>query len=193
MKCCRTCEKNDILRLRQMGEQKYKIPFHRYFYLTTLPKRKVCMTLKWFWLVKLKSSKYIINVILTHKRTLSKKLICIQVLVLKPFHHFAPKNKFTSFIFKFLEDTSPFCGATDNPVLDFWWHLSWVSKPGWISCLCAFSPVVIIRFTSGVTPADCMEVSMVVEPLWSSYLQIMCPQALVGVWTHNCACHSTAL
>ena len=25
-----------------------------------------------------------------------------------------------------------FRGATDTPVLDFWWHLSWVSKPGWI-------------------------------------------------------------
>ena len=32
----------------------------------------------------------------------------------------------------FLNDISPFCGATDNPVLDFWWHLPWVSKPGWI-------------------------------------------------------------
>ena len=32
----------------------------------------------------------------------------------------------------FLEDTSPFCGATDTPVLDFWWRLPWVSKLGWI-------------------------------------------------------------
>ena len=22
-------------------------------------------------------------------------------------------------------------GATDTPVLDFWWHLLWVSKPEW--------------------------------------------------------------
>ena len=27
---------------------------------------------------------------------------------------------------KFLENISPFRGATDTPVLDFWWHLSWV-------------------------------------------------------------------
>ena len=26
-------------------------------------------------------------------------------------------------------------GFTDTPVLDFWWHLPWVSKPGWINSL----------------------------------------------------------
>ena len=31
-----------------------------------------------------------------------------------------------------LEDISPFHGTTDTPVLDFTWHLPWVSKPGWI-------------------------------------------------------------
>ena len=30
---------------------------------------------------------------------------------------------------------SPFLGATDTPVLDFWWHLPWVSKPGSIPFL----------------------------------------------------------
>ena len=30
-----------------------------------------------------------------------------------------------------VEDTSPFCGGTDTPVLDFWWCLLWVSKPKW--------------------------------------------------------------
>ena len=34
--------------------------------------------------------------------------------------------------FNFLEDTSPFCGATYTPVLDFWWHLLWVLKPDWV-------------------------------------------------------------
>ena len=29
-----------------------------------------------------------------------------------------------------LQDMSPFCGATDTHVLDFWWCLPWVSKPG---------------------------------------------------------------
>ena len=34
----------------------------------------------------------------------------------------------------------PFRGATNTPVLDFWWYMLWVSKPEWIlsvlSCLC---------------------------------------------------------
>ena len=34
------------------------------------------------------------------------------------------------FVFqKFLEDISPFCGATDTPFMDFWWCLFWISKP----------------------------------------------------------------
>ena len=39
---------------------------------------------------------------------------------------------------------------------------------------------VITRFTSGATPADCIEVSMAAEPLGSMYWQT-CPQALVEV------------
>ena len=31
-----------------------------------------------------------------------------------------------------LVDTSPFCGAIDAPVLDFWWRLRWVSNLGLI-------------------------------------------------------------
>ena len=36
----------------------------------------------------------------------------------------------------------------------------------------AFSLAVIVRFTSGVTPADCIGVSMVAEPFRSTYLQM---------------------
>ena len=39
------------------------------------------------------------------------------------------------FFFKFLKDISPFRGAIDTNVLDFWWYLPWVSKPGWIPCM----------------------------------------------------------
>ena len=39
---------------------------------------------------------------------------------------------------KFLEDISPFRGATDTPILDFWWRLPRVSKPGWIPSLACF-------------------------------------------------------
>ena len=31
--------------------------------------------------------------------------------------------------FQFLEDINSFCGATNTPVLDFWWCLLWVLKP----------------------------------------------------------------
>ena len=31
--------------------------------------------------------------------------------------------------FFFFEDTSPFCGATDTPVLNFSWYLPWISRP----------------------------------------------------------------
>ena len=62
----------------------------------------------------------------------------------------------------------------------------WFSKPGWIPHLRALSPACneFPRFTSGVTPADCIEVSMAAKPFRSTYLQ-MCPQALVEVWGSN--------
>ena len=45
-----------------------------------------------------------------------------------------------------------------------------------------FLTCVILRFTSGVTPADCVEVSMAAKPFWSTYLHLqMCPQALLEV------------
>ena len=91
----------------------------------------------------------------------------------------SPRAYWCSF-FLFVEDISPFRGATDTSVLDFWQRLPWVSKPGWIPCLCTLSPACneFLRFTSGVTPADCIEVSMAAEPFQSTYLQT-CPQALV--------------
>ena len=38
------------------------------------------------------------------------------------------------FFIKFLVDTF-FCESTDTPVLDFWRHLLWVSKPEWSALL----------------------------------------------------------
>ena len=52
---------------------------------------------------------------------------------------------------------SPFCGATDTPVLDFWRCLLWVSKPEWAALFTLDRGVCVtcsLRFTSGVTPAD---------------------------------------
>ena len=55
-----------------------------------------------------------------------------------------------------------FCGATDIPVLNFWWCLPWVSKSGWIPHLYAFLPACngFLRFTSGATPANLLMASM---------------------------------
>ena len=79
-----------------------------------------------------------------------------------------------SFFKKILEDIRPFRGATDTPVLDFWWYLLWVSKPEWAvlfslgRCVC---DVHSLKFTSGVTHADLLVASMAAELLSSTYLQ----------------------
>ena len=81
--------------------------------------------------------------------------------------------------FSFLEDMSPFRGATDTPVLDFCDIYPRFQSQGGGSLAC-FLTCVILRFTSCVTPAACMEVSMAAKPFQSTYLQT-CPKALVGV------------
>ena len=53
------------------------------------------------------------------------------------------------------------------------------SQGGSPVCVC-FLTCVILRFTSGVTPADCTEVSTAAQPFRFMYLQT-CPQALVEV------------
>ena len=60
----------------------------------------------------------------------------------------------------------------------------------WYPCfgLLVISACVILRFTSSSTTADCIEVSRVAKPFQSTYLQIMCPQVLVGVQTHDRQC-----
>ena len=50
------------------------------------------------------------------------------------------------------------------------WRLPLVSKPEWISCLCALFPVCngFLRFTSGATPAD-----LVVDNKHASFIVII--------------------
>ena len=50
--------------------------------------------------------------------------------------------------------------------------------------LACFIACVILRFTSGVTPTDGIDVSVIAESFWSTYLQT-CPKALVEVWELN--------
>ena len=42
---------------------------------------------------------------------------------------------------------SPFCGATDTPILDFWWHLLWVSKPEWVLPYSSLAEAYMLRYT----------------------------------------------
>ena len=56
-----------------------------------------------------------------------------------------------------------FCGATDIPVLNFWWCLLWVSKPEWSAPFelgRGMCDVCYLRFTSGVTPANLLMANM---------------------------------
>ena len=46
----------------------------------------------------------------------------------------------TIFLNIIFQTISSFCEGTDTSVLDYWWRLLWVSKPGWNSLLRALSP-----------------------------------------------------
>ena len=87
-----------------------------------------------------------------------------------------------SFLKKNLEDLSPFCGAIDTPVLDYGDVCPGFQSQG--RSLTCFLTCVILRFTSGVTPADCIEVSMAAKSFQFMYLQT-CPQALAEVHFSN--------
>ena len=67
-----------------------------------------------------------------------------------------------------------FCGTTDTLVLDFWWHLLWVSKPEWAALFAlgrGVHDVSSLRFISGVTPADLLTAGMAAKVFSSIYLQ----------------------
>ena len=79
---------------------------------------------------------------------------------------------------------SPFCGATDTPVLDFWWRLLWVSKSEWVLPYLSLVEAYVLhymylRFTSGVTPADLLVASMAAKPSPHTC------EALVGLETRS--------
>ena len=51
-----------------------------------------------------------------------------------------------------------FCGATDIPVLDFWWHLLWVSKPEWAAIYMLGRGIHFtcsLRFNDSCQPLGC--------------------------------------
>ena len=67
---------------------------------------------------------------------------------------------------KYLEYISPFRGATDTPVLDFWRCLLWVSKPEWAALFAlggGIGDVHSLKFTSGVTPPNLLAANMAAD------------------------------
>ena len=78
--------------------------------------------------------------------------------------------------------------ATDTPVLDFWWHLLWVSKPEWAVLLALGKGVHVIyspRFTSGMTHANLLVGSMAAELISLMYLWA----GIGGAWNQDLLCH----
>ena len=80
------------------------------------------------------------------------------------------KNEF--FFSNFLEDISPFCGATDTPVSDSGDVCPRFQSQSVFPCLCALLPGCKgnLRFTSGATLADLLVASMAAKPFQSTYL-----------------------
>ena len=69
-------------------------------------------------------------------------------------------------------------GATDRPVLDFWWHLLWVSKSEWAVLFAlgrGVCDVHSLRFTHGVTLLPVYMASIM-----ASHFPHMCVSAEVG-------------
>ena len=109
--------------------------------------------------------------------------------------------------FKLLEDTCPFCGATDTPVLDFWWRLPWVSKPRWTrlhaflpACYSSDSPLVQHLLTSWqpawqpshFDPRTCSRQTYPQALVASRSEPWLEPMAWAGARTHDLPCRNTA-
>ena len=82
-----------------------------------------------------------------------------------------------------------------GPLISLFWTFGGICSGFQSPHLCALSPLCngFLRFTPGATLADPLAVSMVAKLFLSTYLQIMCPQTLMGVRTHDQACCCTML
>ena len=86
---------------------------------------------------------------------------------------FLPYISRKNFFFLILEDISPICGATDRPILDFWWPLLWVTVGSLIHIHIPWGPPLVQQLLTYWQPA------------WQSShsLPNTCKQALVGIET----------
>ena len=77
--------------------------------------------------------------------------------------------------------SSPFLGAIATPVLDFWWCLRWVLKPGWILLLACF-----IACAQWIPPIQMQHLLTSWQPAWQSSHFDLC----TGPATRNVICDS---
>ena len=99
----------------------------------------VSMSIVWTW-GQSKVSQYN-NV---HRSSHTQLIELCQYITYTPTRKYWLQNNF--FLKKFLEDISLFCGATDTPVLDFWWYLPWDSKPEWVGLFAFSRSIYTIHF-----------------------------------------------
>ena len=97
--------------------------------------------------------------------------LCFQLFDLRYFSlkYQSMSSQYMFFFFNFFVGHMSICGATDTPVLDFWWRLLWVSKPEWVLPYSNFAEAYVIirslRFTSGATPLPVYNASIAASRL----------------------------
>ena len=97
------------------------------------------------------------------------------------------------FFFLIFEDISPFRGATDTPVLDFWWCLPWVSKPGWIPSMLFHLCDPLIHLwcdTCWLHRGQHGSWAFLIHILTDLSTSIDGGSGQTGAWTHNCPCRT---
>ena len=77
-----------------------------------------------------------------------------------------------------------------NCIMDFWWCLPWVPKPGRISHLHTLLPVcnAFLRFTSGAKPDDLLMASIVAE-LFLIHVLVHIHSSIGGARVQHQACY----
>ena len=78
-----------------------------------------------------------------------------------------------------------FCGATDNPVLDFWWCLLWDSKPEWAALFTlGYMHNTFPEIHLWCDTCQPLDASMATKPILSMYLWA----GIGGAWNQDLSC-----
>ena len=82
---------------------------------------------------------------------------------------------FLLFFVNFMEDIRSFFEDTDTPALDFWWCLPWVQSQVGFPRRTDFSDSPLVQHL----------LTLVVEPLWSTYLHIYTHSSFYDFWIES--------